>query len=258
MYIANRECGKANKGSRIVGGTETLVNEYPWHVGLVRVVNGRKYLVCGGSIISNHWVLTAAHCIDSNAIEVLVGDHDFTTGTETQDPAYLYAVNWKVVHPDYVNSVNGFDIALLHTTQPLDFTKYGQAPVCLPPYKNRLYVGERVTVSGWGTTSEGGSISPTLQEADLFVCHNSYCNQAYNGIILNNMVCAAANGKDSCQGDSGGPLVYNNNGIYELIGVVSFGIGCARPGYPGVYTRVTSHVDWIQRYTGNLYTATSG
>ncbi|KAG7155246.1 Plasma kallikrein-like 6, partial [Homarus americanus] len=249
-------CGKANTGSRIVGGTETLVNEYPWQVGVVRETDGVKNLICGGSIISNHWVLTAAHCIDSNAIEVLVGDHDFTTGTDTQDPAYLYAVDRKIVHADYVEAVNGFDIALLHTTQPLDFTKYGQAPVCLPPDKTRLYVGETATVSGWGTTSEGGSLSKTLQEVDVPVISNNDCQKNYNP--TSSMLCAGEEGKDSCQGDSGGPLVYNNNGIYELIGVVSFGIGCARLGYLGVYTRVTNYVDWIQRYTGNLCTATSG
>jgi len=101
------------------------------------------------------------------------------------------------------------------------------------------------TVTGWGTLTSGGSQPNVLQEVDVTVLSNAVCQNSY-GEISDVHVCAADDGKDSCQGDSGGPLIAPENGRYALIGVVSYGIGCADPGYPGVYARVTTVKDWIQ------------
>lgn len=103
-------------------------------------------------------------------------------------------------------------------------------------------------VSGWGTLSSGGSLSSTLLDATVTTMSNSQCKTSYGTTsITNNMICAAAAGKDSCQGDSGGPLIRKaTNSAYILIGIVSWGFGCAQPDYPGVYARVSNQLDWIK------------
>lgn len=240
-------CGNVNRATRIVGGEETEVNEYPWHVGLV---TSSMYLICGGSIISEDWVLTAAHCVDGIDIaSVMIGDHDITSNSETST-ARLVEVGQVISHPDYDSNTFDNDIALLKLSNSLEFSRE-VAPVCLPPDPNNQYVGVTATVTGWGATSEGGSTSPQLQEVDVPVLSNTVCSSSYSS-ITSNMLCAGLTqgGKDSCQGDSGGPMVYADTDNYEQIGIVSFGIGCARPAYPGVYTRVTEYTNWISSNTG--------
>ncbi|XP_071512845.1 trypsin-1-like [Panulirus ornatus] len=240
-------CGNVNRATRIVGGQETEVNEYPWQIGLV---TSSYNLICGGSIISKDWVLTAAHCVDgSNVAFVLIGDHDFTSGSDTST-ARLAAVEQVISHPRYNSRTMDNDIALLKLRDSLEFSRE-VAPVCLPPDLDNQYVGVTATVTGWGATSEGSSLSPQLQEVDVPVLSNAVCSSSYSS-ITSNMVCAgfSEGGKDSCQGDSGGPMVYMDTNNYVQIGVVSFGRGCARPGYPGVYARVTEYMGWISSNTG--------
>jgi len=233
-------CGLVNRVTRIVGGSETEVNEYPWQVGLVS--SSGKTPWCGGSILDSTHILTAAHCTagsSTSSIRVLLGEHN------TLDNDYTI-VNIAAIndHPDYNSITLANDFSILTLASPITFTTT-MRPVCLPAVTAEQYVGATATITGWGTLSSGGSLSSTLQEVDVNVLSNSQCSNSYSGITSVN-VCAASPGKDSCQGDSGGPMVVSENNRYAQIGVVSYGIGCANPSYPGVYARVTAVKSWIQ------------
>merc|ERR1719438_246538 len=235
-------CGQVNRGTRIVGGQETEVNEYPWQVGLVSS-SGRSPW-CGGSLISNQHVLTAAHCTaggSTSSIRVLLGEHD-----TSDSMANIVSISAITDHPNYNSGTLDNDFSILTLSSPVTFSKI-VSPVCLPASRSSLYVGSVATVTGWGTLSSGGSQPDKLQEVDVNVIANSQCAGNYgSNSITSAMVCAADTGKDSCQGDSGGPMVTQENGRHAQIGVVSWGIGCASPNYPGVYARVTSVKSWIQ------------
>ncbi|CAL4064927.1 unnamed protein product [Meganyctiphanes norvegica] len=142
---------------------------------------------------------------------------------------------------------NDFSLLELSTPLNLDSVDPEIRPVCLPSASNpSQYENVPSVVSGWGTTSSGGSQPNALRDTTVKTMSNSQCNQNYgSGTILNSMICAANPGRDSCQGDSGGPLVRNVGGYFNLIGVVSWGYGCADSRYPGVYSRVTNAINWI-------------
>merc|ERR1719228_259670 len=245
------QCGiKGDSDStRIVGGQETEVHEYPWQVGLVG--RGRTIPFCGGSLISERHVLTAAHCTeDSSArrIQVLLGEHRIDDGEFTRvDVANINE------DPDY-DFPDG-DFSILTLSQPVTFSS-SVRPVCLPSDTTKTYEGEVATVTGWGTLSSGGSQPDVLMEVDVTVTTNDFCNGVYDGDINSLHICAMDAGKDSCQGDSGGPLIVKENGRWTLVGVVSFGNGCALPGVPGVYARVTQRFDWIKDNTAGTLTST--
>jgi len=248
-------CGVHNPTKRIVNGTETDVNEYPWMAMI------RPNWLCGASIISDQWILTAAHCADglsygySNSDYnnyILVGEHDMWNENET-DATQRFEIAEVIIHPQYATIMGiDHDVALIRLTTTITFTAR-VGPVCLPT-AGESYSGVLATVTGWGTTSSGGSISATLLEVDVPIMSNEECygDDTYYtpGEITDDMICAGLveGGIDACQGDSGGPLVYDDNGNYVLIGVVSWGYGCASPGYPGVYARVTYFLDWINSY----------
>merc|ERR1712121_35019 len=235
-------CGQVNRGSRIVGGQETEVNEYPWQVGLVSSRGRRPF--CGGSLISNQHVLTAAHCTaggSTASIRVLLGEHDTSDSV-----AKIVTISAITNHPNYNSRTFNNDFSILTLSSPVTFSNI-VAPVCLPADMSELYVGRVATVTGWGTLSSGGSQPNTLQEVNVNVRSNTQCQGNYGAnSITSAMVCAADTGRDSCQGDSGGPMVTAENGRQAQIGVVSWGIGCANPSFPGVYARVTSVKSWIQ------------
>jgi len=242
---ANCNCGMPNRATRIVGGQETEVNEYPWQVGLV--FPSSKVPWCGGSIISDRHIMTAAHCTAGksiSSISVLLGEHDTTDSV-----ADIRTISAITDHPSY-NASNSwaYDFSILTLSTPITFNRV-MAPVCLPAVSS-LYTGEVATVTGWGTTSFGGSLSGKLQEVDVTVTSNAQCNTAYSAFglgIEDYHICAADPGESACQGDSGGPISHTENGRSAMIGVVSWGAGCAEPGYPGVYARVTEVKDWIKR-----------
>jgi len=159
------------------------------------------------------------------------------------------SVSQIIPHPSYDAGTERNDIALLKLSSPVTVSAT-VLPVCLPP-PNPKYTNQNAWVTGWGTTSSGGSSPNTLREVQIKVLSNTACKSAYsNAAITDSMLCASAPGKDSCQGDSGGPLVIKDaGGNYDQIGVVSWGYGCANSRYPGVYTRVNNYLDWIKDNT---------
>merc|ERR1712123_219137 len=249
-------CGEANRATKIVDGVETEINEYPWQVGLQ--LNGEwssDYPSCGGTLISDRWVLTAAHCTEyrsPNDIIVMLGEHDVLSSTETE--SIKIPVAQIIIHESWGSNGLDYDYSLLKLNEAVDFNLNSNIrPVCLPEDDSADYAGFAATVSGWGTTQSGGSQANVLMEVEVDVMTNTDCTtfpHVYSPEqITDRMMCAAAPNKDSCQGDSGGPLVTQNPSLFELIGVVSWGYGCAAADAPGVYSRVTTVLPWILEET---------
>merc|ERR1712098_293090 len=244
------QCGikGGTQSDRIVGGQEADQHEYPWQVGLVSR-NG-KTPWCGGTLISDRHILTAAHCTagsTASSIQILLGEH------RTNDDEFT-RVDVSQINDDPNYSFPDGDFSILTLTEPVTFTS-SIRPACLPATTDKTYAGELATVTGWRTLSSGGNQPTVLMEVDVTVTTNEVCNNVYGGI--NDLhICAMDAGKDSCQGDSGGPLVVKENDRWTLIGVVSFGYGCAQPDIPGVYARITQRMDWIKENTAGTYTST--
>uniref|UniRef100_A0A3B3TGK2 Si:dkey-32n7.7 n=1 Tax=Paramormyrops kingsleyae TaxID=1676925 RepID=A0A3B3TGK2_9TELE len=227
-------CGQAPLNTKIVGGEDAPPGSWPWQASLKQ--NGSH--ICGGSLINSIWVVTAAHCIGSS-IFTQEGSNPNGQGS---------VVSRVIVHPLYDSQTHDNDIALMQLSATVTFTDYVQ-PVCLAASNSTIYNGTEIWVTGWGDIISLPSPG-ILQEVQIPIVGNRICSCLYgtaNINITNNMLCAGLlqGGKDSCQGDSGGPLVTQLGSAWVLAGVVSFGIGCAEPDFPGVYTRVSNYQNWI-------------
>ncbi|XP_068200999.1 chymotrypsinogen A-like [Palaemon carinicauda] len=247
-------CGKSNKRTRIIGGTATGKNEYPWQVAIVWPgIDDFQDFYCGGSIINKRWVLTAAQCNVISEDQVIVGLHSWGSPPATRRRVDIEAV---VTHEQFNRETKENDIALLRLAEDLNFSDLSVAPVCLPfPGTTETFADIKATATGWGVLEYGTSVFPSeLQEVEVDVVNNSVCMEAYGKFhtITDNMLCAGAEGggKDTCEGDSGGPLVTEINGAFTQIGIASSGIGCGSEDFFGVYTRVTRYMNWIASKVG--------
>jgi len=242
----NVVCGEPVRSGRIVNGQDAAAAAYPWTVGIQFI----DKLYCGGSLITNMFVLTAAHCmkgINHSRIRIVLGDHDRRRKSQVQVTRTIERV---FIHAQFVKKTFNNDIALIKLSQPVKFSSHIR-PVCLP-VNNRSYNNQNTTVVGWGKLAELGRPAEILQEVVVPVISQKKCRKSTNyrsKEITENMFCAGYDKGvlDACQGDSGGPMVWrgDENNAWAQIGIVSWGQGCARKGYPGVYTRIGKYLDWI-------------
>lgn len=215
---------------------------------------------CGGTLIAESWVLTAAHCL----IRVAPGDVQVKLGTDDvhdeSNFVVLRNVTRLITHERFDPTTFVNDIALIKLSQPVVFAS-NVLPACVP----RVFAGDALTnrtatLIGWGRISEDGPMLPVSRYANMTVISTDACSREYGNVGLENplpasFICTYDEGngtvaKDACEGDSGGPLVLKDDaGQFQLIGIVSWGIGssCARPHQPTVYTRVTSYISWIEK-----------
>jgi secreted trypsin-like serine protease len=246
---------------RIVGGTTAEAGEYPWQVAVLKTQGQSLYFICGGTLMADRRVVTAAHCTSGapSSLKVLVGTQRLSSGGS------ILNVSSYADHPSYSSSTNRFDAAVLElATSGIaaggeTLSLIGQEGSA----NDALWApGKLLAISGWGSTSEGGSVSDQLREAEVPRVADSTCGQSdHYGSAFDpaTMVCAGfdAGGVDTCQGDSGGPLAAstqdplpasaNDPSQWRLTGITSWGDGCARPKKPGVYTRVAAPAirNWI-------------
>uniref|UniRef100_A0A0P6FRN5 Serine proteinase stubble n=1 Tax=Daphnia magna TaxID=35525 RepID=A0A0P6FRN5_9CRUS len=239
---------------RVVGGNDALPGEYCWQVALINSLN--QYL-CGGALIGTQWVLTAAHCVTNivrsgDAIYVRVGDHDLTSrygspGAQTLRVATTY------IHHNHNSQTLDNDIALLKLQGQAEL-KPGVCIICLPSRGSIPETGRRCTVTGYGYMGETGPIPLRVREADVPIVSEGECVRQINAVTEKIFIMPASSfcaggeaGNDACQGDGGGPLVCEDEGYYELSGLVSWGFGCGRAQVPGVYVKVSSFISWINQ-----------
>ena len=245
------ECGippiSPSVAGRIVGGTEVKAHSWPWQVSLQA---GDHF--CGGSLINQQWILTAAHCEPGfewgNGDQIIeIGMHDLHDRAKFQRTV---TVDQIISHEDYNSKIYDSDIMLIKLSEKIDFGEYIQ-PVCLPEANQRIDVGTHCYTTGWGHTEFMGSAPKTLQQVMVPILSDETCNRDdwYGGRITDNMLCAGYHegGRDSCQGDSGGPLVCYIDEHWILYGIVSWGEGCAQEAKPGLYTRVSNFVVWVEK-----------
>ncbi|XP_001861527.2 venom serine protease 34 [Culex quinquefasciatus] len=241
-------CGMRRK-KRIVGGTETLVNEFPMLAALVDSTGGGIF--CGATIITNYHALTAAHCPLGRSITnlgLLVGDHDITSGTDTSYAA-LHRLASIRSHESYSTVTKQNDIAIVRTQTEILFTA-GVGPACMPfKFFGASFVGVELEAVGWGSTDFGYPKSNVPMKVDLPVVDPGRCNGSYS-YFSSSQLCTWNDGKDTCQSDSGGPLFYTDfyNGLVYLTGIVSYGRACATND-PSVSTRVTDFMSWVIQNT---------
>lgn len=255
--------------TQIVGGSIAPAGSYGWTAALIRRGASRTGgFRCGAVVLSRSWVLTAGHCVldyDGTYPDSVYGNYvapsflDVLAGTQRLDGGTGQQVHVAAIypHPSYNPATSDYDVALLRLSRPVsaeEIAVIGTSATELPLDD----AGTTAIVSGWGATSSGGSISTRLRFVGVPIQTNATCASAYypgftsGGELLeyhaSNMLCAGplTGGKDSCQGDSGGPLaVQAPDASWRLVGAVSFGLGCARRGYPGVYQRLTATSSWI-------------
>lgn len=272
-------CGRQQVGShrepRIVGGNSTYQGEFPWAVSIQR--HGNHH--CGGVIVGKRWILTAAHCVRSQYVGNLVvrtGGHSLSKFNNNNNNinSHLernYLVEQIVMHGDFSRydnlttsqlkssaTTNNGDIALLRLSQDIQWSELAW-PVCTPTRDVGNFSGHDAVVIGWGKlTEKSEDFSNDLQKVKLTIIDNKLCQNWFRQAgrdmpIDERIICAGFKngGKDACHGDSGGPLLSKIRGQYVVVGVVSTGIGCARPLLPGLYSRVSSYLDWIETYTAN-------
>ncbi|KAK7173350.1 hypothetical protein R3I93_003234 [Phoxinus phoxinus] len=239
VSVSCSDCGEVAGEDRIVGGEDTEIKHWPWQVSL----QWNHQHVCGGALLSTEWIISAAHCFTSRTRElsrwtVVLGQTQVTASRGV-------SVEVIVIHKDYSRLSNDFDIAMLKLTWPVT-TGESIMPVCLPPHQ--LYVKEMLVVTGWGLLKEKGGQPSVLQKASVPLIDRSECSKpsVYGSAITRRMLCAGflEGNIDACQGDSGGPLVYLSS-RWQLLGIVSWGVGCGRERKPGVYTDVSQLLDWI-------------
>ncbi|XP_041986648.1 phenoloxidase-activating enzyme 1-like [Aricia agestis] len=261
-----KQCGIDTNGDRIYGGVDTELDEFPWMALLgYQPRDSSKPLTyqCGGVLINRRYVMSAAHCVVGEIENVVgkltsarLGEYDIKNNQDClngvcAEPVQEIAVMSAHPHPGYSdkNTNRRDDISLIRLARRATLTYYIQ-PICLVDTSLRIEPGTDVFVAGWGKTLSGKS-SQVKQKLNLPVFSKHECVAKYRDLgadITDKQLCAGGNfAEDACRGDSGGPLMRRTpSGQWEAVAVVSFGYGCGRDGWPGIYTAVQGYIDWIQ------------
>ncbi|XP_045404612.1 chymotrypsin-like elastase family member 2A [Lemur catta] len=259
LVVGALSCGSptyAPQVSRVVGGEDARPNSWPWQASLQYSSSGKWYHTCGGSLVANNWVLTAAHCISSSrTYRVVLGRQSLST---EESGSVAVQVSKRVVHEKWNSNkvANGYDIALLKLASAVSLSDKIQL-ACLPAAGTILSNNYPCYVTGWGRLQTNGAAADILQQGRLLVVDYATCSRSgwWGSTVKTSMVCAGGDGViSSCNGDSGGPLnCQAATGKWEVHGVVSFGssLGCNYYHKPSVFTRVSSYISWIQSVIAN-------
>ncbi|XP_029383594.1 chymotrypsin-like protease CTRL-1 [Echeneis naucrates] len=240
-----QDCGMAPLNTRIVGGENATAGSWPWQVS----IHFRESHTCGGTVISDQWVLTAAHCIltSSPAEWTLYFGRVTQSGPNVNEE--MRSVSTIIVHPDYNDTLFDNDIALMRLSNPLTFTDFIR-PICLASNSSQVYNSTLCWTTGWGRFGRDEPPADVLQEVQIPVIGNNECSCRYRPVqeanISGNMICAGQENKGACQGDSGGPLQCKSGSKWIQTGITSFGVPCARAEFPEVYARVSQFQTWIK------------
>ncbi|XP_051175227.1 trypsin-1-like [Leptopilina boulardi] len=263
INLADVPCGHGAtriRNARVVGGQDAIPREFPWLVSITR--KGGHW--CGGTILNSKFILTAAHCfcsgydkINFNQFKLTLGEYNLK---EKESPvAKVETISKITMHPEFKCRFYINDVALVETTNSISWSESVQ-PACLPHETGKsgfdAFNGEEAVTAGWGWLGEDKSKdkrADVLQKVDVRVLENSVCNEWYASQekkirVVSGQMCAGYEdgGRDSCSADSGGPLMVGSHPARTMVvGVVSSGIGCARPRLPGIYTRVSEYIPWI-------------
>ncbi|XP_053319777.1 acrosin-like [Spea bombifrons] len=252
----NRPLAEDFRGSRVVGGKDAEPGNWPWAVSIQEDVDNEYFHLCGGVVLNNLWVLTAAHCFkdrgnDYHTWRLVFGANQLSDmGTKAQ----IRAINEKIQHENYNPETESNDITLLRLNKPLIFDDYTQ-PACLPAKQAILDKMDECYIAGWGVLKEASTeTSDVLQEAPVNLIPVERCNRPtwYNGALGDYNLCAGyeQGGIDSCQGDSGGPLMCKKSKakFFTVVGITSWGSGCGQKQNPGVYTSTQYYLEWISKH----------
>ncbi|KAM3964216.1 trypsin, alkaline B [Aphomia sociella] len=238
---------------RIVGGAPTTVEQYPYMTNMQYYLWGILwYQWCGGSLITSTTVLSAAHCFEGDRPtdwRVIVGTSFASSGDQ------VIPVSQLILHPSYSSNTLDADVAIIRLSSPAIYSQ-SVAPARIAGVNYNVADGATVTAIGWGSLSSGGSSPEQLQHVDINVINQELCTERYDELrtqpgfqnwprVTDGMLCAGilnVGGKDACQGDSGGPLAHQGD---ILVGITSWGYGCAHEYYPGVNARVSAYSEWI-------------
>ncbi|XP_052749534.1 phenoloxidase-activating enzyme-like [Galleria mellonella] len=265
-------CGvDSGTGNKIIGGTATTIDQYPWLTLIEYTKDGVIKTLCGGALISARYILTAGHCVVGAVLDlgtpknIRLGEYDTSNdgsdcvateggGEDCSDPPVIIPIERSIPHPQYDPTTRKNDIALIRMRQNAPFTDFIR-PICLPTMDITLNPPSnfRLFVAGWGAVNETINKSNIKLHVSVPFVNSKECVPVYShpkrrASLWNKQLCAGGEkDKDSCKGDSGGPLMYENGRIYELVGVVSFGPKpCGVENIPGVYTKVYEYNTWIR------------
>ncbi|MEE6513438.1 hypothetical protein FKM82_021094 [Ascaphus truei] len=227
--------------ARIVNGEQAVPGSWPWQVSL-QDRTGWHY--CGGSLINAQWVVTAAHCGVGSTDKIVLGEHDRGSNAE---PIQSLAVAKVFTHPQWNANTITNDISLVKLATPAVITAT-VSPVCLANVGENYVSGRLCVTSGWGKTRYNSFTTPNqLQQTALPLLTNDQCKNYWGSNVQDSMICAGAAGSSSCMGDSGGPLVCQENGVWSLVGIVSWGSSTCSTSTPAAYARVTVLRGWVDQ-----------